>query len=74
MRHEFVPLILVYNVDFAQIDFIIIFEYVCLRLTNCSNLTDSCDVLPYKSSRAALSHSLLRHTWLVSVLICWKIR
>jgi len=74
MSHKFTPLFLINNIDFSQIDFIIIFKNVSLRFTYSSDLSDSSYILANKSTRAAFSHPTLSNRRLVSILIYSKIR
>lgn len=69
MGHKFTSLFLIYIIYFWQINFIIIFQNIRLRLSNSANLTNSSNIFAYKCSWTTLSHSCR----LVSVLICCKI-
>jgi len=69
MSHKFGSLFLINYINFTQIDFIIIFQNIRLRLSYSSNLSYSGNIFTNKCSRTTFSHSCR----LISVLIRSKI-
>jgi len=72
--HEFASLFLIYYVYFCQINFIVIFQNICLRFTNGSNLSNASNVLSNKCTRTTFSHPALPNRWLISILVDSEVR
>ena len=69
MSHKFASLFLINKIDFGQINFIIIFQNIWLRLPNSPYLANSSNVFANQCSWTAFSHPRR----LICVLIIWKI-